>query len=553
MATLKTSSAPYQRSTKSTLKIMIELGITLAVVFLVSVITSFIKLGSFYGMWGLHLMFVSLLTTVLCDVLTTTLRSIDLIKQKKHKEFWLKIVHDLIYNYSWITAIIFTLCCPVWTSTYVIILGSAFATLIVKNVYGGFGKNVFNPAAFGRIFIALCFDLSPASAPRPITSGLDVSGATLTTAFKSVEGWLNSGLDGIKLFDVLIGNYFGAMGETCTILLLAIGIYLSVRGIINWRPFVYYISTIAIASLFTGLVCKFDNPLSYTLYSISLGGVMFGAVFMITDPVTTPTSPYGNSIIGVVAGALTFLIRVCTNSAEGVVFSIAVVNLVTNYIDKFSKGKSNAKLGLKVGLFSAATVTTISLMVSCAYVKNGGIEVYEKNGIATKEYKKLVETTNFEFMDSNDYEFTTYKKTLPESNCLYSYNGLQKAYSIIDSSSSEVGVVYCVSKTGINIQHEWNESFGGENVTAIFFVAFDTTNGDILGLRFTDNGVPYIGNASYKSMVTSIEDYDFASNDIYTADPSTIVSGATYASTGMQQALIAAHDLLVSQYSNLAE
>ena len=177
----KTNSAPYLRTKKSTLQIMIELGIALAIVWLAAVVTSFIKLGSGYGLKSILLMVIALAVTAGCDAINTVLTN------KKDKTLLKKIGYDVIHNYSWITAIIFTLCCPVWTSYYVIVVGSIFSTVIAKLVFGGFGKNIFNPAAMGRILVQLCFDMS---APKDVTAGLDATtGATLTGVVNSSQQW----------------------------------------------------------------------------------------------------------------------------------------------------------------------------------------------------------------------------------------------------------------------------------------------------------------------------------------------------------------------------
>ena len=212
---VKPAKAPYQRANKSTLQIMIELGIALAIVWVAAIVTTFIKLGGDYGVKSILLMVVSLAVTAVCDVITTVL------KNKKDKTLGKKIVYDLVHNYSWITAMIFTLLCPVWTDYYVVIIGSIFSTLIVKNVFGGFGTNVFNPAAFGRIFIQLCFNLG---VPDAITQGV-VGGSTLTGVVNSTQQWLGSfPIEGYSILDILLGNYFGTMGETFTILILVLGI-----------------------------------------------------------------------------------------------------------------------------------------------------------------------------------------------------------------------------------------------------------------------------------------------------------------------------------------
>ena len=135
----RTNAAPYQRAKRSTLQIMIELLIALVIVWVAAVVYTFKEAGSEYGIKSILMMVVAVAVTAVCDVLTTIIKHKKDSKESLGKE----IVHDLVHNYSWITAVIFTLTLPVWASYYVVIIGSVFATVVVKNFFGGFGRNIF--------------------------------------------------------------------------------------------------------------------------------------------------------------------------------------------------------------------------------------------------------------------------------------------------------------------------------------------------------------------------------------------------------------------------
>ena len=531
----KTNSAPYQRAKKSTLQIMIELGIALAIVWIAAIVTTFIKLGSPYGVKSILLMVVSLATTAVCDVLTTLFRNFRVLKGK---ELGKKILYDLVHNYSWITAMILTLICPVWTRYYEIICGSIFATLVVKNFFGGFGSNIFNPAAFGRIFIQLCFSLA---VPAGITNGV-VSGATLTGVVNSSQQWLGAlEIDGFGIKEILLGTYFGTMGETFTILLLVLGVVLAIREDINWRAPVFYVGTVAVTSIIIALVLGFENPLLYVVYHLGLGGLMFGAVFMITDPVTTPTAPVGNCFVGVFAALMTVLLRIATNGPEGVVYSIALVNLITPAIDRICAGKTSAHKGVKYGVTFGTLAASILLCVGCSWTLNGGREVNEINGISRKEYDELKSYVNFEFMDENGYEFMKYEKTIGSYSSLTSVGNCSSAYSIIDENNNVVAAVYCVQVSGITIDNGYNAS----EETGVAYVAISTTTDQIIDMSLVE--VPFVG--SYLDKVNgAVNDFDYANNNILDKEPNQIITGATYSAIGIKNLAQAAVDVYQGEY-----
>ena len=355
----KSSPAPYLRSKKTTLQIMVELCIGLSLVWIFGIIYSFIAGGVYYGIKAIFNMVVAILVSLSCDVLTAVF------KHSKDKNIKDEILDLLNHNYSYVSGAILVLTLPVWTPMYVIILGSIFATAIVKNVFGGFGKNIFNPAALGRIFIVVCFQGQISSQ----ASGLEaLSSGSVTTLTNAMNNWLGGLPSSYSLPQILFGTYFGALGETPTLLILLIGIIFSLRHDINWRTPVFYLGTVLVSSLFTLLVLQKENIFGVTLEHLCLGGVMFGAVFMLTDPVTGPTSNFGKSLIGVFAGFITMVIRFSTKSPypEGVIFAIALSNIISPVIDYYTVGKSSSKLPLKYGIVFGGIIFTmlISLLIA---------------------------------------------------------------------------------------------------------------------------------------------------------------------------------------------
>ena len=489
----RTNAAPYQRTKKSTLQIMLILMIALAIVWICAVVYSF-KLGTNYGIKAILMVLVAAVTTAASDILTT------IIKHKKGKEALGKeIVHDLIHNYSYVTSLIFVLTLPVYVSYYVVIVGAIFATVVVKNFFGGFGKNIFNPAIMARIFVGLCF-VGQFSVPETLLTagtGIDaITGATLTTAFNNQSSWLASSVfangQTIKgaifadytMLDVLSGNYVGALGETFTIVIFVLGIALSILKVINWRTPVFYLGTVAITSLAIALILGFSNPFSYVIYQLSLGGLMFGAVFMLTDPVTGPTAPFGKSLIGVIAGLLTVLIRVKGGYPEGVMFSIAICNLISPAIDYFTVGKTTANSIKKYSFVFGTLLVSVVLCSVIAFKVNGGKESYSIGNMdiaqenLIHEYITVDEGCYFQIAD--DYVAKTDKVVDYTAD---PSKPVKKVHYLHNANDEKIGIVYTV-KDSFEIERKMDgESYGAETVTAYMLAAFDF-NGNLLSVGF---------------------------------------------------------------------
>ncbi|MDY2745929.1 MAG: RnfABCDGE type electron transport complex subunit D [Bacilli bacterium] len=542
------SNAPYQRRKKSTLQIMIELGIRLGIIWILAVVMSFVKLGIKYGLQSIFLMLTSLGTTLVCDVITTVL------KNKKDATLKQKIPYDLVHNYSWITAMIFTLCCPVWTSYYVIIIGSIFATVIAKNVFGGFGKNIFNPAAAGRLFVLLTFDTS---APAGIAGVDSATGATLTGVIQSQTGWLGSNaLANFGVKDILFGTYFGAMGEVFSIALLVIGIVLAIREVINWRIPAFYLGTIAVSSILIALVLGFNNPGLYVLYHLCAGGAMFAAIFMFTDPVTTPTSPLGNCLIGIIGGLLTVLIRIATNNVEGVVYSIMLINTISPAIDHFITAKTNKNTLVKSSVTFGTAALSVLLCVGVAWGSNGGREVYGINGIAIEDYNLIMEKLNLQSFKDKNYTIAPVEEkveneklyapifyklgngeatlTKPKDDVSYVEVTLDNQYAIIENKN-EIGMMYCV-----RVNQSIETEYGEQKKYCIAYIGFENSTNKILNisvLQFAATQTAYSDKVN-----NALADLDYSSLTTDSLDSFT-VSGATFTTSGLKTAITTAYEI----------
>lgn len=219
---------------------------------------------------------------------------------------------------------------PIWMA----MLGSVFAIIIVKQLFGGLGQNFMNPALGARCFLMVSF------AGKMTSFTYDgVTGATPLAILKSGEG-------STDLADMFLGTIGGTIGETSTIALLIGAAYLLLRKVISWRIPVCYIATFAIFYVaFSGE--GFD--MVYLAKQLCGGGLMLGAFFMATDYVTSPITPKGQILFGILLGILTGVFRIFGASAEGVSYAIIISNLLVPLIEKVTIPVPFGKEGIKDG------------------------------------------------------------------------------------------------------------------------------------------------------------------------------------------------------------
>lgn len=234
-----------------------------------------------------------------------------------------------------VTGLLLALSLPATANVWHCIVGSAFAIIIVKCLFGGIGSNFANPAITARVFLLIAFSTSIAGGTLTNFQNPDlVASATPLEVIKSGDvSTLPS------LIDMLIGNRAGAIGEVCALALIAGGIYLIVRKVISWHTPVIFIGTVFILSL----IIKQD--LSIALYEVLGGGVILAAFFMATDYSTTPINKYGKMVFAFGCGLITVLIRFFGAYPEGVSFAILIMNILSPYIEKWCAKKPLGKEG----------------------------------------------------------------------------------------------------------------------------------------------------------------------------------------------------------------
>lgn len=248
-----------------------------------------------------------------------------------------------------VTGVILALSLPPSLPIWAAIAGSAFCITIGKMVYGGLGCNIFNPAMVGRAFLTVSFGMMMTTWTVPATIDAKmpkiapenmVHARTRATPL----AWSKIAIDdknGAKLFNreqfkaTVTGEVGGCLGETCAIAVLIGGLYLLIRGTINFHiPLAVLLS----AFVFSGIAYLVD-PDAYMqpLFHLTSGGLLFGAFFIATDPVTAPLTRRGMWIFGAAVGAITVLIRIIGKYPEGFMFSVLLMNAATPLIDRLCK------------------------------------------------------------------------------------------------------------------------------------------------------------------------------------------------------------------------
>lgn len=299
MEKLHLSVSPHIRSNNSTQKIMLDV--------IISLLPATVAGCILFGLSALAVIAVCVLTCVLSEYIFNLLVKND------------QTIGDLS---AVVTGLLLALNLPANTPLWQAAVGSLFAIIIVKCIFGGIGCNLVNPAITARVFMLIAFS-SLSKAAFPLT--LDTV-STATPLVELAEGQTPS------LINLFLGNIGGAIGETSALALLIGGIYLLIRRVITWHIPVSVIGSVFVLSY---LIEGFDITLA--LGWILSGGLFIGAFFMATDYVTSPTTPLGKVIFGAGIGAITVLIRFYGNYPEGVSFAILMLNILNPYIENLTQ------------------------------------------------------------------------------------------------------------------------------------------------------------------------------------------------------------------------
>lgn len=244
-----------------------------------------------------------------------------------------------------ITGVLLGLCLPAGMPCWMAFVGGAFGIGAGKLLFGGLGQNIFNPALLGRAFLQAAFPLAITTWPKagmpwselrgdnlafPFTTPHVLDGTTAATPLGVMKFEGGAGLPSVM--DMVFGRTGGSLGETCDAMILIGGAYLVLRGLMNWRPPVAIFLTVAV---FSGILHAIDGA-AYQgpLQMLFSGGLTLGAVYMATDPVTSPITPKGSWIFGIGIGVLVVLIRVWGGLPEGVMYAILFMNAFTPFINR---------------------------------------------------------------------------------------------------------------------------------------------------------------------------------------------------------------------------
>lgn len=283
--------------------------------------------------YGIYLFGLNALILILTSVISCVL--FEFIFQK--------ITHQkvVINNLSAVvTGILLALVCPPTLSWWMIIIGDAVAIIIAKGLFGGIGSNVFNPALTGRatLFISFPAVMGAKWLLPNIDSSLGLDAISSATVLSKIKSGADISIDYLQYF---LGNRAGCIGETSILLILISFIFLLITKIIDWRAPLGMVLTVSVFSFFSGLISKgtFEQGGNEVLINLLTGGLLFGAVFMITDYATVPVTKPGRFIFGIGCGFITFLIRKFGSYPEGVMFSILIMNSLSPFLNNITSRK----------------------------------------------------------------------------------------------------------------------------------------------------------------------------------------------------------------------
>jgi len=233
-----------------------------------------------------------------------------------------------------VTGVLLAFCMPVAAPLWLVLIGDAFAIIVVKMLYGGLGKNFMNPALAGRAFLMASFPVmmtlwTKARTALPLFVTPDV--VTAATPLSALTESGNFHLPDATLLDLALGMTGGCLGETSALALIAGGLYLLYRRVITLHIPLSYLGTVA---ALTFLFPHGNAPASFMLTHLLSGGLMLGAIFMATDYSSSPVTKKGQIIYGVGCGAITVFIRYFGSYSEGVSYAILIMNACTFLIEK---------------------------------------------------------------------------------------------------------------------------------------------------------------------------------------------------------------------------
>jgi len=307
------SSSPHIKAPISTRKIMFLVIITLIPTIVISIL--------YFGSSVLILYITAIISCMITEAL------IKLIRKQK--------VTSIFDGSAIVTAILLVMTLPPSIGWQKVALGSFIAIAVAKELFGGLGQNIFNPALVGRAFLAAAYPVSMTTFSKPNTVfpflADSVSKATPLAAAKFDKVFTD-------IPSLFFGQVGGCIGETSSLTLILGGLILLIIGVINWRLVFSYLGTVILLTTIFWL--KDPQNFASPIFHLFSGGLIIGAFYMATDMVTSPVTNIGNFIFGIGAGLLVVLIRIFGGYPEGVMYSILFMNACTPLINRFTKTKA---------------------------------------------------------------------------------------------------------------------------------------------------------------------------------------------------------------------
>lgn len=300
MNKLRVNISPHIRSGNSTAGIMLDVIIALVPALIASIY--------YFGFRALYITGVCVLTCVLSELAFQLITKRDI------------AITDLS---AIVTGMLLAFNLPVTIPEWQAMVGSIVAIVVVKQLFGGIGFNFANPAVTARIMMLVSFSGPMTNWVQPKAVDMVASATPLTL----INGGDIEELP--SLFDMIMGNRAGSLGETCAVAMVFGFVYLLCRRVITWHTPVIYVATVFVFSYFA---MGFD--LTAATYEIFAGGLLLGAIFMATDYTTSPPTAWGKVIFALGCGVITVAVRLWGSNPEGVSFAILFMNILTPYISR---------------------------------------------------------------------------------------------------------------------------------------------------------------------------------------------------------------------------
>lgn len=303
MSNFAVTSSPHLRDKATSQRIMQEVCLALAPAGIAGIIL--------YGFNAALLIAICVATCVLSEFV------------------WQKATRQTVTISDWsavVTGLLLAYNLPATAPWWIAVIGSILAIILVKQFFGGIGSNFMNPALTARAILFISWSGIMGAYPKANAFQFTADAVTGATPLATLNG---GSTEGIRLLDLLLGNQGGVLGETCAIAIILGGVYLIVRGIVDWRIPVSFIGTVFLCFLI-------KDGAEVALYQLLAGGLMLGAFFMATDYATSPITRVGRVIFGIGCGFFLFIIRAFANYPEGCSFAILFMNVATPVIDRFT-------------------------------------------------------------------------------------------------------------------------------------------------------------------------------------------------------------------------